>query len=43
MSQETRDDMIRTMSVMLCKDESYYNDIDDLRIAEEYDRMMKTI
>lgn len=43
MSQETREDMIRTMSVMLCKDEAYYKDMDDRRIAEEYDRMMEMI
>lgn len=41
MSEETRQDMIITMSVMLCKDEAYYKDMDDRRIAEEYDRFMK--
>lgn len=41
MSEETRQDMIITMSVMLCKDEAYYEDMDDRRIAEEYDRFMK--
>lgn len=41
MNQETREDMIQTMSIMLCKDVAYYKDMDDRRIAEEYDRFMK--
>lgn len=41
MSQEVREDMIKTMSVMLCRDEAYYKDMNDRRLAEEYDRFMK--
>ncbi|MBD8013867.1 hypothetical protein [Planococcus wigleyi] len=41
MTEETRQDMIQTMSIMLCKDEAYYQDMDDRRIIEEYDRFMK--
>ncbi|WP_416144929.1 hypothetical protein [Planococcus koreensis] len=41
MSQEVREDMIKTMSVMLCRHEAYYKDMNDRRLAEEYDRFMK--
>lgn len=41
MSQEEREGMIETLSVMLFKDKEYYKDMDDRRIIEEYDRFMK--
>lgn len=41
MSQEDRDAMILTLSIMTFKDPAYYDDMDDRRIIEEYDRYMK--
>lgn len=41
MSQEEREAMILTLSVMTFKAPEYFDDMEDRRIIEEYDRYMK--
>lgn len=41
MNQEERDGIIESLSVMLCKDKKYFQDMSDERLLLEYDRMMK--
>lgn len=41
MSQEEREAMILTLSVMTFKAPEYYDEMDDRRIVEEYDQFMK--
>lgn len=43
MSQEEREGMIETLSVSIFRDKKYFEDMDDRRLCEEYDRMMKII
>lgn len=40
MSQEEREAMILTLSVMTFKDPAYFEGMEDRRIIEEYDRYM---
>lgn len=41
MSQEEREAMILTLSIMTFKDLEYYDGMDDRRLCEEYDRFTK--
>lgn len=41
MSPEEREAMILTLSVMTFKEPAYFDDMDDRRLCQEYDRYMK--
>lgn len=41
MSQEEREAMIETLSVMLFKDKKYFENMSDREVCQAYDRMMK--
>ena len=43
MSQEEREAMIETLSVMLFKDKKYFEKMGDRELCEAYDRMMKIL
>lgn len=41
--QDEREGMVITLSIMTNKSEKYFEDMDDKRIVEEYDRLLKII
>lgn len=43
LQQEDREGMITTLSVMTGKPESYFEDMADVRLISEYDRLLKIL
>ena len=41
--QDEREGMILTLSTMTNKSEEYFEDMDDRRLIEEYDRLLRII